>query len=181
MITANDQASNMAEVFPNWSCDRPSSRTSIWVGQLQPHKTTYTVRIEYTEPIALEGKSTLYIQPLVEVISPRLEFQFDNPEGPLPHVYRKHPRTKRAGPFLCLFDDQKSEWTPKDMISNTTIPWTSAWLSCYESWVATGKWFGTGRHISNIETARDIVTSLKEHYYGTTSYKALTRHTNSTS
>ena len=117
MITVGNQVSDMADVFPGWSCERPTSRTAIWIGQLQPHKTIYTVRVEYTEPLLPEGRSALYVQPLVEILSPKLKRRFGNAEGSLPHVYVAHPRTNRSGPFLCLFDDKKSQWTSEDLIS----------------------------------------------------------------
>jgi len=176
MITVGNQVSDMADVFPGWSCERPTSRTAIWIGQLQPHKTIYTVRVEYTEPLLPEGRSALYVQPLVEILNPKLKRRFGNAEGSLPHVYVAHPRTNRSGPFLCLFDDKKSQWTSEDLISNTTIPWTSNWLSCYESWLATGTWFGTGKHIQTESSGRNAISALMEHYNATTSHAALTRY-----
>lgn len=181
MITVGEQVSSMADVFPDWSCERPTKRTAVWKGKLQPHKIIYTVRVEYTEPLLPEGRSALYVQPLVEILAPKLKRRFGNAEGSLPHVYIAHPRTTRSGPFLCLFDDKQSQWTSDDLISNTTIPWTSNWLSCYESWTATGKWFGTGKHIRNESSGRSVISALMEHYHATTSHTALTRYTPPTS
>ena len=175
MIPVVEQLTNMAAVFPDWSGVRQNARTAVWVGQLKPHRTTYTVRVEYTEPLLPERRSTLYVQPLVEVLSPKLQRRFSSSEGSLPHVYVAHPRTNRVGPFLCLFDDKALQWTPGDLISNTTIPWTSNWLSCYESWLVTGKWFGTGKHIHNPRAGRSTLSILMDHLYGTTSNAALER------
>ena len=181
MITVGEQVADMASVFPSWSCERLTGRTAVWVGQLQPHKTSYAVRIEYTEPLLPEGRSTLYVQPLVEILGRQLERRFGNAEGSLPHVYVAHPRTNRLGPFLCLFDDKDSQWTPNDLISNTTVPWASNWLSCYESWLATGKWFGTGKHIQTQPNGRSAISALMEHYHATTSIAALAGYTAPTS
>ena len=180
MITVGEQIADMACVFPAWSCKTLDQRTAVWVGHLRPHKTSYSVRIEYTEPLLPEGRSALFIQPLVEVSSPPLQRQFGNLEGSLPHVYVGHPRTKRRGPFLCLFDDQADQWTSNDLISNTTVPWTSNWLSCYESWLATGKWFGTGKHIQTQVGGRTARAEILEQINGSTSFTALARHAFST-
>ena len=176
MITVGDQIADMRSVLPDWSCDRPDKRTAVWHGMLTPHTIAYRLRIEYTEPLLPEGRSNLYLQPLVEVLSPPLTRRFGNAEGYLPHVYVAHPRTLRAGPFLCLFDDGAKEWTPEDRISDTTIPWASNWLSCYECWVLTGKWFGTGKHIRSETDSRDPVAAALERYHGSTSNTALTRN-----
>lgn len=176
MITVGEQISDMAEVYPDWSSDRLSQRTCVWVGHLQPHRTRYRLRVEYTEPLLVEGRSNLYLQPLVEVLEPTLERRFGNEEGSLPHVYVSHPRTTRTGPFLCLFDDEADQWSPDDRISDTAIPWASNWLSCYESWLATGKWFGTGKHVRGPSGGRGRLAALNERFHGTASIPALAGH-----
>lgn len=176
MIPFGEQIADMAATYPDWVCDRLGPRTCAWFGHLQPHKTRYRIRVEYTEPLLPEGRSNLYLQPLVEVLEPNLSWRFGSAEGPLPHVYIAHPRTTRRGPFLCLFDDEANQWSPVDRISNTTIPWASNWLSCYESWLATGKWFGTGKHIRRQAGGRSSLSALMERYHATTSIPALTRH-----
>lgn len=176
MITVGDQIADMADVYSEWSCDRLSRRTCVWEGRLQPHRTTYRLRVEYTEPLLLEGRSNLYLQPLVEVLEPTMQRRFGNEEGSLPHVYVSHPRTERTGPFLCLFDDEADQWSPDDLISNTTIPWASNWLSCYESWLASGKWFGTGKHIRSQSGGRSRLAALMERFHGTTSIPPLAGH-----
>jgi hypothetical protein len=50
-------------------------------------------------------------------------------------------------PVLCLFDPSACEWTPCDLLAETTVPWTIDWLACYEGWRATGEWTGGGRHL----------------------------------
>lgn len=172
MITVGNQIADMARIFPDWSCDQSEERTAIWIGYLRPHQTTYKLRVEYTEPLLPEGRSSLYLQPLVEVLDPILQPRFGNPEGLLPHIYLSHPRTQRPGPFLCLFDDEAREWSPEDLISNTTIPWAANWLSCYESWRATGIWFGSGKHLRAHTNGRSGVARLMERYNATTSIPA---------
>lgn len=181
MITVGEQIKDMADIYPHWACDRLSTKTCAWEGHLQPHRVIYRLRVEYTEPLLLERRSNLYLQPLVEVLEPKLKRQVGNKEGVLPHVYLSHPRTKRKGPFLCLFDSEADQWSPCDRISDTTIPWASNWLSCYESWLATGKWFGTGKHVRTHSNERDALSALIEKFYGTTSVPALTEYPRSPS
>lgn len=78
MITVGEQVFNMADVFPVWSCESPTCRTAIWIGQLEPHKTIYTVCVEYTELLLPEGKSALYVRPFVEILNPKLKRRFGN-------------------------------------------------------------------------------------------------------
>lgn len=173
MKTVGDQIIDMEKVFSNWRCERVSRRRAIWYGKLQPHSQQYTVRIDYEEPLLPEGRRPIYLQPLVDVVSAPLRCRFDINGGSLPHVYYSHPRAQCGGPFLCLFDDTANEWTPEDLLSNTTIPWASNWLSCYESWLVTGKWFGTGKHVPAAPQARSATDILIGQYYATTSNSAL--------
>lgn len=136
----------MALDFPDWKVERIGSDTAVWTGTLQPNQTTYRIRMEHSVPMVLEMRSLIHLQPLVEIIGPALEERDGNPEGALPHVYWRHPRTKRDGPFLCLFDPDAREWTLSDALSMTTVPWTAFWLDYYEAWLATGVWLGKGRH-----------------------------------
>jgi hypothetical protein len=45
---------------------------------------------------------------------------------------------------LCLFDPAGKEWTPADLIADTTIPWAAEWLHYYELWHVTGEWLASG-------------------------------------
>lgn len=56
----------------------------------------------------------------------------------IPHLYRDGS--------LCLFYPPGEEWHPSRHVSRTTIPWTVLWLVYYETWHATGTWFGGGLH-----------------------------------
>jgi hypothetical protein len=79
------------------------------------------------------------------VLEPRLEPQWRaREEAPLPHVFFDAKDITLSA--LCLFDPDKAEWDPNDLIADTTVPWTVDWLACYEGWLATGRWHGGGRH-----------------------------------
>ena len=112
MMSIDEQVRDMAAWLPGWRCERIDRRTAAWTGTLTPHRTRYAVRIEYAEPLLVEMRSLLWLQPLVEILEPVLPYRFFDPEGRLPHIYPAHPRTTRPGPFLCLFDDERCEWTP---------------------------------------------------------------------
>lgn len=67
-------------------------------------------------------------------IRPREGGSFDE----VPHLlfYKEDP--ERSG--LCLFDPEGREWSPADLIADTTVPWASEWLLYYELWHLTGEW-----------------------------------------
>ena len=46
------------------------------------------------------------------------------------------------GSGLCLFDPDGHEWSPADLIADTTIYWAAEWLTYYELWHMTGEWLG---------------------------------------
>lgn len=116
----------------------------IWFGPLVGLDRCFTLSIEYGLPI--EGFIHRHrIFPVVRVLRPSLQLNFDAvEEAPLPHVYFEGP-DYRLSP-LCLFDPSIRQWNPSMSISRTTVHWAARWLSCYELWEATGRWYGGGRH-----------------------------------
>lgn len=117
---------------------------AVWFGSLIGIERPYRVMVEYGLPA--RGAHELWRHfPLVRVLSPALVPRFDAiEETPLPHVYfDEHDITLSP---LCLFDPDANEWSHKDLIADTTIPWAADWLACYEGWQATGRWYGGGRH-----------------------------------
>ena len=116
-----------------------------WFGPLIGLARTYRVMIEYGPvPASLEAPLLERI-PLVRVLSPRLEPRWNaEDEAPLPHVFFDKQDITLSP--LCLFDPDRNQWGPGDLIAHTTVPWTVDWLACYEGWLATGRWHGGGRH-----------------------------------
>lgn len=101
------------------------------VGKLQPTSRSeiYTIEIKFhiLKPI----------KPIqVRVINPILIKNMNDED--IPHMYSQDR--------LCLFMPKYSEFTRKNYISDTIIPWTSLWLYYYELWHTTGKWLGGGEH-----------------------------------
>jgi hypothetical protein len=107
---------------------------------------SYEVVVSYRVPLIIENINPLRQQPLVRIVSPYLKRWPGHVAGELPHVYWDHP----IRPALCLFDHETGEWSPFDLLADTTIPWVVDWLACYEGWRATGKWTGGGRHAAPI-------------------------------
>lgn len=116
-----------------------------WRGYVRPLLTTYEISILYRLPVVIERIDPLRQQPEVRVISPALKHRSGNSEGDLPHVYWDDP----VYPMLCLFDPEAMQWSPQDLIAETTIRWAIDWLGCYEGWRATGRWSGGGRHVTS--------------------------------
>jgi len=146
LISIEAQIAAMAARWGGFTVVQCSGRAATWEGWLCPQKTWYHVRIAYRVPLAPESFRVIAVQPRVQILDPVLELHPSYEEGPLPHVYinRQNP----ALPYLCLFDPYNHEWTPTDLIADTTVPWTARHLYFYEGWLLTHKWKGGGRHAS---------------------------------
>lgn len=138
------QIAAMRSAWPLLQVDRIDAQSARWRGPLRPLLRTYEVEVTYRAPTIIENIRPLRQQPLVRVLSPVLKQRRGHREGDLPHVYWDHP----TRPALCLFDHETAEWTPFQLLAETTIPWSIDWLGCYEGWRATGEWTGGGRHVS---------------------------------
>lgn len=134
----------MTDRWPGFKVVERSDRFAAWEGWIEPVKRRYKIRISYRVPYAIEAFSLLQIQPRVQVLDPLLERHSDYEQGPIPHVYFN--RDQPDLPHLCLFDPYRAEWTPTDLLADTTLPWTARYLFFYEGWLATKKWRGGGRH-----------------------------------
>lgn len=130
-ILMKDQIAAMTATWSALKVRRQSFDAGKWVGTLRPQFQKYKVSIEYR----------LFESPTVKVLAPDLIRLPDNEEGQLPHVY-----PPADDPSLCLFDPKTNEWNEGMLLSQTIVPWTIDWLSCYELWLMTGRWTGGGRH-----------------------------------
>ncbi len=147
MPTIKQQIATMRAAWPTLRLERSDDRRALWRGPLRPSFSSFEVSIAYMVPSIVELIDPLRQQPRVRVVDPVLRQRRGDTEGDLPHVYWDDP----VFPSLCLFDHEAGEWTPFDLLSETTVKWTIDWLACYEGWRTTGKWAGGGRHL---ETAR---------------------------
>jgi hypothetical protein len=140
----DEQIEAMQSAWPSFEAARRTDRAATWVGGLRPGLMTYRIEIDYQVPLIIELINPLRQQPRVRVLSPTLKHRRGDPQGELPHVYWDDPER----PALCLFDHEGRQWSPTDLLADTTVPWTIDWLACYEGWRATGEWAGGGRHIT---------------------------------
>ena len=144
MIQSLDlQTEAMTRSWPDFRVVAQEGRAAAWRGPLRPLLQTYIVEISYRVPLIVERMDLRRLQPRVQVLKPALRPRRGDAEGMLPHVY--------YGPdgdvSLCMFDPDADEWSPADLLAETTVPWTIDWLAAYEGWRATGVWAAPGRHV----------------------------------
>ena len=140
-------------MFRRWPQFVPTLGTGphsvVWFGDLKGLERTFRLSVQYGLPRP-DTTDRYRVMPLVRVLRPSVVMNWEaEEEAPLPHVYFEGP-DYRLSP-LCLFDPEAGEWTANMLIANTTIPWASRWLACYELWEATGRWVGGGRHEQRVE------------------------------
>ncbi len=135
----------MASQWPGFKLTEQEPDCATWEGPLAPDKRKHLVRVRYRVPNVLENLTLLEIRPRVRVIDPLLERHDDYEQGPIPHVYWSEKY--REIPSLCLFSPSNREWSPDDLLADTTLFWAWEWLYFYEGWLVTKKWRGGGRHL----------------------------------
>lgn len=144
MRSFDEQNEAILKHWPGWELIGYEHEVAEWRGPIRPNKRTYEVQVRYRVPHALLIYDAMRFQPRVQVLRPSLEMHHDYEQGPLPHVYYVGEPIDRVE--LCLFDVEYGEWTPQDLIAETTLNWASLWLNFYEGWLATKKWHGGGKH-----------------------------------
>ena len=122
-----------------------------WEGPLRPLSMLYTVRISMCFGTKLSNAVIVGHAPRVTVVDPLLRRRPEQPEEPIPHIYAN--KLCRGCPILCLFLPRSGEWSARDAIADTMIPWAIDWLACYEGWLATGEWAGGGVHPTKEQAA----------------------------
>lgn len=142
-LSIDTQIEAMSRLWPAFKLVRREGPAALWQGTVRPLLQTYRVGVFYRAPLMVERYSVRVVQPQVEILSPMLRPRRGDAEGMLPHVY--------YGPdgevTLCMLDPDSTEWSPADLLAETTVPWITDWLVAYEGWRATGEWTGTGRHV----------------------------------
>lgn len=143
LLGIDAQIAAMAAIWPQMTLMARDGQGAAWEGQVRPLLQTYRVRIVYRAPLPVEHIDARHLQPRVSILAPALRARLGDPEGRLPHVY--------YGPggevTLCLLDPDAGEWSPADLLAETTVPWSIDWLAAYEGWRATGKWTASGKHV----------------------------------
>ena len=106
----------------------------VWQGPIRPRGMVYGVRI-FWWPGMIDG-------PYVIVADPDIQPREGLKHADIPHLMFNPEDPTLSG--LCLFDPAGKEWSPADLIADTTIPWASEWLHYYELWHMTGEWLAPG-------------------------------------
>lgn len=143
LLGIDAQIAAMASIWPQIALVAREGQGAAWEGQVRPLLQTYRIRIVYRSPLPVEHIDARHLQPRVSILAPALRHRRGDPEGQLPHVY--------YGPdgevTLCLLDPEAGEWSPADLLAETTVPWSIDWLAAYEGWRATCKWAASGKHV----------------------------------
>ena len=124
----------MQKIWPGFSGHHFGDGMIAWRGCLQPQAQPYDVEI-YWSPKLID-------RPYVVVNSPEIAPRPGTTFKDIPHLMFCDSEPTRSG--LCLFDPDGREWTPVDLIAETTVYWTAEWLTYYELWHLTGEWLAPG-------------------------------------
>jgi hypothetical protein len=138
-----EQIEAMRAIWPAFALVAQTVDAAEWRGPVRPLLQKYQIGIRYRAPLLIERLDTRLLQPRVSVLSPRLRPRPGDPEGRLPHVYY----SPGGEVTMCLLDPEAGDWSPADLLAETTVPWAIEWLAAYEGWRATGEWAATGRHV----------------------------------
>lgn len=137
------QIEAMSRLWPAFRVIAREGTAALWQGPVRPLLQTFRVSIAYRAPLMVERLNVRVLQPQVQILSPTLRPRRGDTEGLLPHVY--------YGPdsevLLCMIDPDSDEWSPADLLAETTLPWIIDWLAAYEGWRATGEWTASSRHV----------------------------------
>ena len=144
-LTIWQQAHNMRRSWPDFRVLKRSHWEICWEGRLKPFEQAYIVQICLSRQRKCEnGRVRSTKIPRVMVVDPLLRRRDESAREPIPHKYLNQDRPEM--PFLCLYYPDAREWSGRQSVDRTIVPWTIDWLACYEGWLATGKWMGGGRH-----------------------------------
>ena len=144
MKNIHQQVIAMRRHWPGFETAGETRDEVTWIGSLAGIEREYRLLVEYGLPVAGKPLSMFRRFPVVRIMSPSLKPRLGTSDSPLPHVYFDDGDITLSP--LCLFDPRENQWSADKLIALTTIPWAADWLACYEGWLATGEWFGGGRH-----------------------------------
>ncbi len=135
------QVERMQDDWPHFLVVEKARQFVCWEGPLRPHSQRHDVRISLFRERG-SGRGNYRLIPEVIVLNPALRRRRDDPNDPIPHLYRN--RRDSGHPMLCLYRPYTREWHAGCHVADRIVPWASEWLACYEIWLATGKWLGGG-------------------------------------
>ena len=120
----------MRRQWPDFDGYRAGNGTLIWRGPLRPKAQVYAIFIAW-HPTEMHLPYVIVEDPPLQ---PRPGMDFTQ----IPHLLYCSDNPEQSG--LCLFDPAGREWSPADLIADTTVWWASEWLNYYELWHMTGEW-----------------------------------------
>ncbi|MBO6560477.1 MAG: hypothetical protein JJ959_08070 [Nisaea sp.] len=152
------QLAAMRRLWPDFTGQKLPDGTLAWAGPLRPKAQLYSISL-FWKP----GEMSL---PYVFVDSPPLAPRPGGEFAEIPHLIFYEEEPTRSG--LCLFDPEGREWSPSDLIAETTIYWAAEWLAYYELWHLTGDWLAPGvgyesvarMHASEVETIKEVLADV---------------------
>ena len=150
-LTIRAQMERMRRAWPEFRVLGATDWYVSWEGPLRPLAMRYTVRVSMCFGRHLSNAVIVGYAPRVTVIDPLLRRRPEQPETPIPHIYPN--KLCPDLPILCLFLPRSGEWSAREAVADTTIPWAIDWLACYEGWLATGEWAGGGVHPTKEQAA----------------------------
>jgi len=119
----------MRRQWPDFTGRHLGDGTLVWRGSLRPKAQTYRIGILWHPTMPL---------PYVIVSNPPLQPRPGMSFAEIPHLIYDPDEPEQSG--LCLFDPAGHEWSPANLIADTTVWWTAEWLAYYELWHMTGEW-----------------------------------------
>ena len=128
------QLTAMRRQWPDFEGRRLGDGTLVWQGPLRPKAQLYSV-FACWHPVTMS-------LPYVIVDDPPLRPRPGGAFAEIPHLIFYAEKPEQSG--LCLFDPEGREWSPADLVADTTVLWTAEWLTYYELWHLTGTWLAPG-------------------------------------
>lgn len=152
------QLAAMRRVWPDFTGKKLPDGTLWWQGPLRPKARLYIVSLFWK----LGAMSLPYVMVTDPPLAPRPGGTF----AEIPHLIFHAEEPVHSG--LCLFDPEGHEWSPADLIAETTIYWTAEWLAYYEIWQMTGEWLAPGvgyesvarMHAADARTVKEVLADV---------------------
>ena len=156
--SSDAQMAAMRRVWPDFTGKKLSDGTLWWQGPLRPTARLYIVSL-FWKPGAMS-------LPYVMVTDPPLAPRPGGTFVEIPHLIFHAEEPVRSG--LCLFDPEGREWSPADLIAETTVYGTAEWLAYYEIWHMTGEWLAPGvgyesvaqMHAADARAVKEVLTDV---------------------
>lgn len=138
------QLGAMERQWPSFKGRKLPDGTLLWYGTLKPKSQTYGILVYW--------KPSTTVMPFVIIDTPKISPREGAAFVDIPHLIFNANKPEDSA--LCLFDPDGNEWTPADLIAETTICWTAEWLLYYELWHITGEWLGSGIGFESVAQMR---------------------------